>query len=93
METINMSIVLKECVHTVILEKKYDYSNRLFALCESCYWTATIFTKIETYHCPVCQSKDVALIPLRSDEKYEYSLTPDQGVQVKFSLLNSIKSK
>ena len=88
-----MSTAPKECVHTVILEKKYDYSNRLFALCESCYWTATIFTKIETYHCPVCQSKEVALIPLGSDEKYEYSLTPDRGVQVKFSLLNSIKSK
>ena len=88
-----MPIDLKECVHTIILEKKYDYSNRLFALCESCYWTATFFTKIETYHCPVCQSKDVALIPLRSDEKYEYSLASDQGLQVKFSSLNSIKSK
>ena len=82
-----MLIALKESVHTAILEKKYDYSNRLFALCESCYWTATIFTKIETYHCPVCQSKDVALIPLASDEKYEYSLAPDHGLQLKFSLL------
>ena len=82
-----MSIALKEHVHTVLLEKKYDYSNRLFALCESCYWTATIFIKIETYHCPVCQSKDVALIPLGSDEKYEYSLESDHGLQLKFSLL------
>ena len=82
-----MSIALKEHVHTVLLEKKYDYSNRLFALCESCYWTATIFIKIETYHCPVCQSKDVALIPLGSDEKYEYYLESDHGLQLKFSLL------
>ncbi|MGB7935936.1 MAG: hypothetical protein WCF21_04865 [Nitrososphaeraceae archaeon] len=43
--------------------------------------------KIESYHCPVCQSKDVALIPLGSDEKYEYSLAPDDGLQVKFSLI------
>ena len=82
-----MPIALKECVHTVILEKKYDYSNRLFALCESCYWTATIFTKIEAYQCPVCQSKDVALFPLGRDEKHEYSLAPNDGLQVKFSLL------
>jgi hypothetical protein len=82
-----MSIALEERMHRVILEKKYDYSNRLFALCESCYWTATIFTKIETYNCPVCQSNDVALIPLASDEKYEYSLDPDHGLHVKFSLL------
>ena len=82
-----MPIALKESVHTVILEKKYNSQNRLFALCESCYWTATILTKTETYQCPVCQSKDVALIPLGSDEKYEYSLAPDHGLQVKFSLL------
>jgi hypothetical protein len=75
-------------VDTVILEKKYDYQNRQFALCESCYWTATIFVKIESYHCPVCQSKDVALIPLSSEEKYEYSLEPRQGLQVSFSILD-----
>ena len=75
-------------MHTVILEKKYDYQNRLFALCESCYWTATVFVKIESYHCPLCQSRDVALIPLSSEEKYEYSLEPRNGMQIKFSLLN-----
>ena len=74
-------------MHTVTLEKKYDYSNRLFALCESCYWTATICMKIERFQCPICLGKDVALIPLGSDEKYEYSLAPDHGLQLKFSLL------
>ena len=82
-----MYSILNLIVNSVILEKKYDYKNRLFALCESCYWTATIFMKIEIYHCPVCQSKDVALIPLCRDEKYEYSLASDHGLQVKFSLL------
>ena len=75
-------------MYTVILEKKYDCQNRLFALCESCYWTATIFVKIESYHCPVCHSKDVALIPISRDEKYEYSLKPEQGLQISFSLLD-----
>ena len=83
-----MPIALKECVPTVILEKKFDYSNRLFALCESCYWTATMFLKVESYHCPVCQSMDVALILLSSEEKYEYSLEPEQGLQVSFSILD-----
>jgi predicted RNA-binding Zn-ribbon protein involved in translation (DUF1610 family) len=48
----------------LILERKYDYGNRLFALCESCYWTATIFTKMESYECPACHAGNVALIPL-----------------------------
>ena len=70
----------------VILERKYDYNNRLFALCESCYWTATIFTKIESYECPVCRDDNVALIPLNLEEKYEYQFKPKQGLDIKFSI-------
>jgi hypothetical protein len=77
---------------TVILEKKFDYQNRLFALCQSCYWTATIFMKIECYQCPVCQSKDIALIPLNRDEKYEYHLEPKQGLDVKFSINEDVRN-
>lgn len=75
-------------MQTVILENRYDYTTRSFALCQSCYWTATIFVKLESYHCPVCHSKDIALIPLGRDEKYEYSLESGQGLQISFSLLD-----
>jgi hypothetical protein len=77
---------------TVILEKKYDYQNRLFALCESCYWTATFFTKIESYECPVCQSRDIALIPLNRDEKYDYKYELKRGLEINFSLNEEIKN-
>jgi hypothetical protein len=73
----------------LILDKRYDYQNRVFALCESCYWTATIFMKIETFQCPICLSKDVALMPLNLDEKYEYKFEPKQGLEIKFSILNA----
>jgi hypothetical protein len=59
-------------MYSVVLQRKYDYHNRSFALCESCYWTATIFMKIERFQCPICLGKDVALIPLNLDGKYEY---------------------
>ena len=75
-------------MYTVILSKEHNYRNRLFALCEKCYWTATILKKVETYQCPVCHSDEVALIPLGNDERYEYSLGPKQGLQLKFSLLS-----
>jgi hypothetical protein len=71
---------------TVILEKKFDYQNRLFALCESCYWTATFFTKIQSYECPVCQSRNIALIPLNHDEKYDYKYELKRGLQINFSI-------
>jgi hypothetical protein len=70
----------------VILARKYAYDKRLFALCESCYWTATIFTKIESYECPVCRADNVALIPLNLEEKYEYQFKPKQGLDIKFSI-------
>jgi hypothetical protein len=70
----------------VILEKKFNYDNRKFALCESCYWTATILTKMESYQCPVCRAGNVALIPLNLDEKYEYQFEPKQGLNIKFSI-------
>ena len=72
----------------LILEQKYDYANRLFALCETCYWTATIFTKIENYECPSCRAGNVALIPLSLDEKYEFQFKPEQGLDIKFSIKN-----
>ena len=70
----------------VILERKYDYDKRLFALCQSCYWTATIFMKIESYQCPVCRDDNVALIPLNLEEKYEYQFKLKQGLDIKFSI-------
>ena len=70
----------------VILAKEYKYRYRLFALCEKCYWTATILKKVEICQCPVCLSDEVELIPLGNDERYEYSLEPKQGLDIRFSI-------
>jgi hypothetical protein len=79
-------------MYEVILEKKYDYDNRIFALCESCYWTATFFTKIESFECHVCRGKNVALIPLNLEEKYEYQFEPKHGLDIKFSINEEIEN-
>ena len=63
----------------------YNYNNRIFALCHSCNWAATIFAKIENYECPYCPGEIVELIPLSSNEKYEYILDSDKGLEIKFS--------
>ena len=75
-------------MYTVILAKEYNYKNRLFALCEKCYWTATILREIQTCVCAVCHSNKVALIPLGYDEMYEYSLDSKQGLEIKFSIMS-----
>jgi hypothetical protein len=83
-----MHSIFNQDVSELILQRKYDYNNRLFALCESCYWTATIFSKIESYECPVCHADKVALIPLSLEEKYEYHLEPKNGLDIKFSIVD-----
>ena len=78
-------------MYRVILENKYDYNYRSFAFCRSCYWTATIFTKIVSYECPVCRGEIVELMPLNLDEKYEYHLEPNMGLEIKFWINEEIR--
>ena len=75
-------------MYTLVVERKYDSRKRFFGLCESCYWTATILREIKSCQCPVCHSDNVSLIPLRKNEKYEYSTVGKQGLQISFSLLD-----
>jgi hypothetical protein len=60
-----------------------DYNYRFFAYCSSCYWTATIFSNIESYECPFCPGEKVELMPLNLNEKYEYQLEPNKGLEIK----------
>ena len=75
----------------LILERKYDYGNRLFALCESCYWTATVFDTSEKQDlpCPICHNDQIALIPLSMDEQYSYTVKPDRGLDIEFMIRNA----
>ena len=70
---------------TVILENNYNYNKRSFAFCRSCYWTATLLSNMESYECPLCPGQMVDLMPLNLNEKYEYNLEPNKGLEVKFS--------
>ena len=66
-------------------------SYRHFALCESCFWSATIFKldkkqeqNINT--CPICfNENNISLIPLTKDEVYELSTRSKGGLEMKFS--------
>ena len=68
-------------------------SHRNFALCELCFWSATIFKsdkkqEHKTNTCPVCfNDSSVSLIPLTKDEVYELSMRSKGGIEMKFSKL------
>ncbi len=73
-----------------LIQKKYDYSRYQFAVCESCYWTATIFDtcRKQDQVCPLCLNDQVVLIPLNIDEKYCYTVKPDRGLEIEFMFRN-----
>ena len=52
-------------------------SQRHFALCESCFWSATIFISNKKQEqiintCPICfnENNNISLIPITKDEVY-----------------------
>jgi hypothetical protein len=71
--------------------------ERQFAICESCFWCATIFQKADSNSsnndnslqqqkiCPLCKNKSVSLIPLAKDEGYAIAMENKRGVEIEFS--------
>lgn len=69
-----------------------------FALCESCFWCATIFHRsikeqeyVEDNNafqiCLMCKDKRVSLMHLAKDEVYTLSIGEKRGLEMKFSKL------
>lgn len=58
----------------------------LFALCERCFWTASLIgpVKSDPYLCPAC-SVELALIPITQSESYRYEVSEKRGLEMSFS--------
>jgi len=55
-------------MQTVDLIKNPEILGYSFALCESCFWCATILDFRDQRACPACAG-DISLIPLGKDEQ------------------------
>jgi hypothetical protein len=81
MYSVNVNVrPLQECQHE-------------FALCESCFWCATIFNKSikeQEYVaednafqiCPICKDKCVSLMHLAKNERYTVSIGDKRGLEM-----------
>ena len=72
------------------IESSHNTSTSQFALCESCFWSATIFkSKQKNVHinnsCPVCSNSNISLNPLAKDEAYELHVRSKGGLEMRFS--------
>ena len=77
------------------VERSYNTPARQFVLCESCFWSATIFEstqkQVQIYNsCPVCSKSNISLIPLANDEAYELQVRSKGGLEMKFSKANKL---
>jgi hypothetical protein len=77
------------------VERSYNTPARQFVLCESCFWSATIFKStqknVHIYNsCPVCSSDSISLIPLTNDDAYELNVRSKGGLEIKFSRANML---
>jgi hypothetical protein len=84
--------LLKQCEGYYCNNNNYTPTdNRHFAICKSCFWSATIFKSskkqeqiINTY--PACFNENsISLIPLTRDEDYELSVRYKGGSELNFS--------
>lgn len=55
-----------------------------FALCESCFWSATMLQIKQDVSCPVCRDGFVSLIPLGINESYLLNMSPKAGLEISF---------
>lgn len=55
---------------------------RRFALCESCFWSATVLYDREV-QCSSCLGS-VSLIPLAKDDEYRLKVLPSAGLELTF---------
>ena len=77
------------------LVKSSYAAARQFALCESCFWSATILRSGEgnvhgTNSCPICSSYNISVLPLTSDDVNELDVRSKVGLEIKFSRANNL---
>ncbi len=60
--------------------------TRFFALCESCFWSATVLRMKDKISCPLCKEiRSLSLIPLETDECYRLNMNGSSGLELSFS--------
>jgi hypothetical protein len=78
--------------HALSTNKNHDipFNTRIskrihFAICNSCYWCASLFLD-SSIKCPICESdRNVEVIPISKNESFKISHDPKAGIILAFS--------
>ncbi len=68
-----------------------EYAVRSFSLCESCFWSATVFgDRVSVGSCPLCSGNRISIIPLTHDEEYRLRLISSSNLEMSFSKIKKV---
>lgn len=83
-----MPTSMETCLNEMPVHNHNNNAYRYFALCESCFWTATILRSTQSFDfecCPICsQGNTMSMIPLAVDEKYSVDFN-SRGIELAFA--------
>jgi hypothetical protein len=81
-----------QLIQSVGYNDNYTTSHHHFALCRSCFWSATIFKSDKKQEqniktCPICfdENNNISLIPLTKEKVYKLSTRSKRALEMKFS--------
>jgi hypothetical protein len=74
---------------TIIKEGARRYGNRIskqvnFALCGSCFWSASLLDARGFEMCPSCKSEELDSMPVAGNEMYSFDYDTKRGIVVDF---------
>jgi hypothetical protein len=55
-----------------------------FAICNSCFWCASVFRSEMHDGCPSCRNRALDMIPISKDEKYVFEFNEKRGIVLDF---------
>lgn len=71
---------------TVVKPTSKFAEQRLFLICESCFWCASYFRSGYLMHdCPMCYNGKLNCMPIGDDEEYRFDNSLTTGAEVQFS--------
>lgn len=77
--------------------------ERLFLLCDQCFWTVTRLNKkylqelaeiSETeYSCPFCKQQELSSFPITQNDSFRYNYSENNGIEITFLIRDKYNRK
>ena len=79
-----------------ITENSPKSKERIFLLCDHCFWTVTCMNKkyleeladvSETeYSCPSCKQEELTSFPITQNDSFRYNYSKSRGLEITFGI-------